>query len=134
MCLVVLSAPRRILFWKKYFLKFPRYFLPYQSRFSSLELYHNCLLQMLPIWIRQHLLLHLHCVIQNQVSIIITKNVNSLPNDISFEWSKLKVFAHDKINKFVLERVKNIVGKGENAGYQHFLLFLQCFQKVSFSR
>ena len=21
----------------------------------------------------------------------------------------------------------NIVGKGENAGYQHFLLFLQCF-------
>ena len=26
--------------------------------------------------------------------------------------------------KFVLERVENIVGKGENAGYQHFLLFL----------
>ena len=29
--------------------------------------------------------------------------------------------------------VENIVGKGENAGYQHFLLFLQCFQKLSFS-
>ena len=28
--------------------------------------------------------------------------------------------------------VENIVGKGENAGYQHFLLFPQCFQK-SFS-
>ena len=27
-------------------------------------------------------------------------------------------------------RVENIVGKGENAGYQHFLLFPQCFQKV----
>ena len=26
-------------------------------------------------------------------------------------------------------RVENIVGKGENAGYQHFLLFPQCFQK-----
>ena len=24
---------------------------------------------------------------------------------------------------------KEIVGKGENAGYQHFLLFPQCFQK-----
>ena len=28
--------------------------------------------------------------------------------------------------KFVLGRV---VGKGENASYQHFLLFPQCFQK-----
>ena len=34
---------------------------------------------------------------------------------------------------FVLERVENIVGKGENAGNQHFLLFPQCFQKPSFS-
>ena len=33
--------------------------------------------------------------------------------------------------KFVLDTVKNIVGKQENAGYQHFLLFSQCFQKVS---
>ena len=28
---------------------------------------------------------------------------------------------------------ENIVGKGENAGYQHFLLFPQCFQRLSFS-
>ena len=28
----------------------------------------------------------------------------------------------------------SIVGKGENCGYQHFLLFQQCFQKVSFPR
>ena len=35
--------------------------------------------------------------------------------------------------KFVLGRVENIVGTGENAGYQHFLLFPQCFQKASFS-
>ena len=34
--------------------------------------------------------------------------------------------------KLVLEKVENIVGKGENAGYQHFLLFLQCFQTASF--
>ena len=32
----------------------------------------------------------------------------------------------------LLDRVENTVGKGEygeNAGYQHFLLFLQCFPK-----
>ena len=28
-------------------------------------------------------------------------------------------------------RVENIVRKEENAGHQHFLLFPQCFQKVS---
>ena len=32
-----------------------------------------------------------------------------------------------------MEWVENIVGKGENAGNQHFLHFPQCFQKVSFS-
>ena len=29
----------------------------------------------------------------------------------------------------VLDRVENIVGTAENAGYQHFLLFPQCFQR-----
>ena len=62
-----------------------------------------------------------------------------LPNDKFLDWSKLKTFAGDKIKvtgkmKFVLEMVENIVGKGENAGYQHFLLFLQYFQKDTFSR
>ena len=57
--------------------------------------------------------------------------LNSLPNIKILDWSKLKVFS-DEINmteklKSVLERVENIVGKGENAGYQHFLLFPQCF-------
>ena len=31
------------------------------------------------------------------------------------------------------ERAENIVGKGENAGYHHFLLFQKCFQKSSIS-
>ena len=51
------------------------------------------------------------------------------------DWSKLRAFADDNLNgtlNFVLERVENIVEKGENAGYQHFLLFQQCFQKASF--
>ena len=65
--------------------------------------------------------------------------LNSLPNDKFLDWSKLKAFADNNINvtkklKFVLERVENIVGKGENAGYQHFLLFPQSFQKVSYTR
>ena len=32
----------------------------------------------------------------------------------------------------VSDRVENIKAKGGNAGYQHFLLFPQCFQKVYF--
>ena len=60
---------------------------------------------------------------------------NSLPNDKILDWSNLKAFADDKINviekiKFVLGKVENIAGKRENAGYQHFLLFPQCFQKA----
>ena len=34
--------------------------------------------------------------------------------------------------KFMLGGVENIVGKGANAGYQHFLLISQCFQKLPF--
>ena len=63
------------------------------------------------------------------------KKVNSLPNDKILDGSKLKAFADGKIKIlkrviFVIDRVENIVGKGENAGYQHFLLFPQCFQRV----
>ena len=61
-----------------------------------------------------------------------------IPNDKFLDRSKSKAFADDIINmtrklKFVLRRIENIVGKGENAGYQHFLLFPQCFQKPSLS-
>ena len=34
----------------------------------------------------------------------------------------------------ISDREENIVGKGENAGYQHFLLFPQCFSKAFFCR
>ena len=34
----------------------------------------------------------------------------------------------------VFHTKENIMGKGENAGNQHFLLFPQCFQKVFFLR
>ena len=63
---------------------------------------------------------------------------NFSSNDKISDWSKFKAFADDKINeteklKFILERIENIVGKGKTAGYQHFLLFTQCFQKASYT-
>ena len=61
---------------------------------------------------------------------------NSLPNGKNFRLMKFKAFAADKLNiaKMTIplfDRVENTVGKGENAGYQHFLLFPQCFPKPS---
>ena len=55
----------------------------------------------------------------------------------TLDQSKLKEVADDKINvteklKFILGRIENM-GKGENAGSQHFLFFPECFLKVSLS-
>ena len=56
-----------------------------------------------------------------------------------FDWSNLKAFADDKITvakilSLVFDTVEKIVGKGENADYQHFLLFSHCFKKAFFIR
>ena len=64
-------------------------------------------------------------------------SLNSLPNNKILDWFLLKAFADDrvklaKIMIFVFNRIENIVGKGQIAGYQHFLLFPQCFQKAFF--
>ena len=64
--------------------------------------------------------------------------VNSSPNNKILEWFKLKVFADDKVNvaKMMIsffDREESTVGKGENTGYQHFLLSPQCFQYTSSS-
>ena len=62
--------------------------------------------------------------------------IKSLPNDKILDWSRLAAFVDDNLNqilKFAMGMVENIVGKGENAGYQHFLLFPPCFQKATFS-
>ena len=61
-----------------------------------------------------------------------------LPNDKNVDLSKLKAFADDNLNVaemmgFVFDREENIVGKRENAGYQHFLLSPQCFPNASTS-
>ena len=50
-------------------------------------------------------------------------------------WSQLKALADDKIYvtqkfKIGMGRVENIMEKGENAGFQHFLPFLYNFPKA----
>ena len=58
--------------------------------------------------------------------------------DKILDLSQLKAISDDKVNltqnlKCVCGRVENIVKKRENAGYRHFLLFPQSFQKFPFS-
>ena len=73
--------------------------------------------------------------LSNFVFLCVLEIINALPNDNFLDWSRLKAFADDKLYltqniKVVFHRIENIVGKEENAGYQHFLLFPQCFQKA----
>ena len=61
--------------------------------------------------------------------------LNPLPYHKNLASQNLRAFADDKlyinpILRFVFHRVENSVEKRENAGYEHFLLFPQCFQKV----
>ena len=97
----------------------------------GLRLLHSCLK-------RQHFLLFRQCFQKTSQSQSSKLSVNSLPNIKILDWSNLKAFADNKIKLakmmifffFVFDRVENIVGKGENAGNQHFLLSPQCFQKL----
>ena len=66
-----------------------------------------------------------------------TKVKSSLPNGRISDLSKLKAFADNNLNiiqmrEFFLVVGRVIMGKGENTAYQHFLLFIGCFQKFSF--
>ena len=54
--------------------------------------------------------------------------INSWPNDKFLDRTKLRAFADDKLSIAVmmislLYKAENAMGKGENVGYQHFLLF-----------
>ena len=58
--------------------------------------------------------------------------MNPLPNSKILDFIKLKAFKDKKISvsemfEFVFDTIENIAGKGENAGYQHFLLLQHCF-------
>ena len=59
------------------------------------------------------------------------------PNNKILDWSELKAYADDKTNaneklKFVFGWVENIVGKGENAGYQDFSFSHRVFKRLLF--
>ena len=57
---------------------------------------------------------------------------HSLSNDKILNMTKLEADNKMKVTekmKFILKMLENIVGKGENGGYQHFLFFPQYFSK-----
>ena len=55
------------------------------------------------------------------ISLYQPTNLYTGPNSKQWQMTKLMLI---KEQKFFLGLIENIVGKGENAGYQHFLLFL----------
>ena len=64
--------------------------------------------------------------------------MNGFPDDKIITFIKLKAFADNKFNMekmiiSVFDGVENIVRQGENACYQHFLLFPRCFYHLSVS-
>ena len=67
-----------------------------------------------------------------------TKHIEfPLPTDKISDWSKLKAVVDSNVCVVQMiisafDWVENRVGKGENAGLQHFLLFPQCFPKTFF--
>ena len=63
------------------------------------------------------------------------KGLTLLFSLLKIDLSELKGCAEDILNVTQMmecdfNEVRNIVGKGENAGYQHFLLFPPCFQNA----
>ena len=91
----------------------------------------NCCLQILSVWTK---LKFCHLVMARNLALCC---INSWPNDNLLDWSNLKAFAENKINmaqklKFVSGQIGNIVGKGENTGFQQFLLVPQCLLKAFF--
>ena len=66
------------------------------------------------------------------------KQCNPFPNNKILDLSSWKAFADDKMTVakmmiYVFDRVENIVGKRENADFQHFLLFPQFVPKVLYT-
>ena len=102
------DAPGKQAFHNEQFLLFPQCFLPAWITFCHFR----------------------------QISLLKIHNYYPKQNDKNLDWPKFKALAGNNINvseklKLFLRRVENIVGKGENAGCQHFLLFPQCFQRTS---
>ena len=85
-------------------------------------------------------MLYALCFNLDQSKILSSGNgFNPIPNAKILDGFKLKAFTDDnlkviKMMIYVLDWVEKHSEKGENADYQHFLLFPQCFQKPSCPR
>ena len=81
--------------------------------------------------------LHLECLnLLFRTNEIVPFRLNLLPHNRILDKSKWKHSAVDKLDltsiiEFASDREENILGKGENAGYQCVLLFSKCFHKPS---
>ena len=76
-------------------------------------------------------------IMTGQIPSIVSK-FNPLTDDKFLAFCKFKGFADVKfivaqMVQFFTDKIINIVGKGENACYHHFILFPQCFRKASSS-
>ena len=74
-------------------------------------------------------------LVESNWLLLLSALIIPFPNDEILDETKLIAFADDKLNDkndiSVFDRVEDMVGKRENAGYQHFLLFPR-FQKPCF--
>ena len=66
-------------------------------------------------------------------AMIMTKNDEDVSNDDEGDSNDVDKGDKCSTNVDTCGRVENIVGKGENVVYLHFLLFSPCFQKHSSS-
>ena len=92
-----------------------------------------CYMSQASLWMNhrlQHQCLYLQTIPKNFFVLILYQTIPtfySLPKDQILDLSQLDAFSDDKTDmtqklKFVSVKIENIVGKGENALYQHFLL------------
>ena len=75
---------------------------------------------------------------EKMLVVVIIYRVNPLPDNKSLASSKLKAFSGENFKfaymvQFFFDRVEKNVGKGGNAGCQHFLSFQHSFQKASYA-
>ena len=75
-------------------------------------------------WNRQRMSLYFFLFCVYCLALYQTMKIQNCSNFKALEDEKVKVA---KNSNFVLGRVENIAANGENVGYQHFLLFPQCF-------
>ena len=113
--------------WKCKVKIFHVYFGYFEHHYNS----NNLIIPLRPRIIR----ILLYCILDAMIPPFNLELCSFLPNDKNLERTKLKAFADNKLNTAKMmtafyDREENMVGKGENVVYQHFLLFFHCFLRV----